>query len=340
MDGFGTGLPFEAQIEPRGCGAASLAMIYRALGKPVPQSEIWPRIARRNARGSVASTTCLIAADAIARGFSAVAVQARDRLGTLSACEATGIHAILHIRSARNEADGHYTVLNGLDSTNVRIHDPSNGPERILPHAVLLSLWDAPANTVEVTGSMLIAIGTPQDESTAACASCRTPIPAHIACPRCHHQVMLRPHAALGCFGATCRARLWARLCCPSCDLLWDAHGDISDGPAKPAIDTAKMFAALDAFATATLAIPGAAAHPDIARLMGELGGMRDKITTALANDAAARVRLAKERQAATMHIEAMVAELRARKPPPPPAPTTLTLDPAALGVALLARLT
>jgi hypothetical protein len=341
MDGFATGLPFEAQTEPRGCGAASLAMIYRALGTPVPQSEIWPHIARRNARGSVASTTCLIARDAISRGFTAIAVQARDRLATLRACEAAGIYAILATRSARNATDGHYTVLTGIDSTNVRLHDPADGPERVLPHAVLLSLWDKPADAVEVTGGMLIAIGMPQD-TAAECKSCHARIPDHVDCPRCHHQVLLRPLAPIGCLAASCSARLWQRICCPSCDLLWDASGGATDAPgpgAEPEIDTAKMFAALDAFAAATLAIPGAAAHADVKSLLGELGGMRDKIAGALANDAAARIRLQKQREAAAAAIAAQAASLRARRPPPPPAPTTLTLDPAVLGASLMERL-
>ena len=39
-------IPYEQQHEQRSCGAAALCMVYRSLGLPANQSEIWQRVAR------------------------------------------------------------------------------------------------------------------------------------------------------------------------------------------------------------------------------------------------------------------------------------------------------
>jgi hypothetical protein len=46
-------------------------MVYRSYGKEVPQTQIWPSIAKPNRAGSLASTTHLMARDALTRCFSA-----------------------------------------------------------------------------------------------------------------------------------------------------------------------------------------------------------------------------------------------------------------------------
>ena len=56
-------IPYESQSQTennRMCGAACLSMVYRSLGKEVPQSEIWEKIAKVNRFGSLASTTHLM----------------------------------------------------------------------------------------------------------------------------------------------------------------------------------------------------------------------------------------------------------------------------------------
>src|SRR5690348_3388655 len=92
-------IPYERQFDPhytRTCGAACLNMVYRMLGREIPQDKIWLTIAKKNQYGSVASTTHLMTADALSRGFSAVAIQARDPLRVLRVCRDSGIHAILN----------------------------------------------------------------------------------------------------------------------------------------------------------------------------------------------------------------------------------------------------
>src|SRR5579863_4947720 len=109
-----TVIPYEKQSEEltgRACGAACLSMAYRSFGKQFAQTEIWPVIAKQNRFGRISSTTHLMTQDAINRGFSAVAVQARHPLQALRLCKAGGIRAILNHRVQTDSAAGHYTVL-------------------------------------------------------------------------------------------------------------------------------------------------------------------------------------------------------------------------------------
>jgi hypothetical protein len=329
-------IPFEAQAEPRGCGAACLAMIYRSLGRTVPQADIWPRIARRNAFGSVASTTHLMACDAIERGNTAVIVQTRDKIESLRVCSEAGCRTILALRLAPNASAGHYVVLLDVTPRTVALHDPLAGPGRVLPHDELLALWDKPVVPSEMGGGVLIAIG-PKEPGEVSCGYCRSPVPEAITCPSCREPVGLRPLAAVGCVAASCPGRLWAGVCCPKCNLMWDGGSQAEPAP-EPAIDLGKVFGALDKFEAVAVGVPGVAAHPDFSRIMGQLGQMRGVLTQAVAAEAAARARLEVERQAAAAGIAANIAAMRA-KMPPPAEPGSTTLDAVELGRALLDRL-
>src|SRR5438132_8149937 len=115
-------IPYEKQFDPkayRTCGAACLSMVYRSLGKDVAQAEIWSAIAQRNRFGSLASTTHLMARDALSRGFDAVAIQARHPLQALLFCRQLGIRAILNQRLKHDAPAGHYTVFVNIDDKNV-----------------------------------------------------------------------------------------------------------------------------------------------------------------------------------------------------------------------------
>ncbi len=346
--GFGIG--FESQIEPRGCGAACLAMAYRALGQIVPQAEIWPLVARRNAFGSVASTTHLMVGDAHKRGFEAVAVQARDPLGLLRACTDAGVQAILHLRYSADDRSGHYVLLLDIDSHYVRLHDPKLGPDRMLLHQELIDLWQPALSVGEVTGNMLIAIA-PAGSDAEACAVCRTPIPQTIDCPRCHALVKLRPSAALGCSTATCAGRLWERVCCPQCDLLWGASPrgaspepvDTPSRTAENGPDPAKLFAALDKFQAATAAVPGISATPEIGRLLGSLVDLRERLRVAIKADIVARADVAAKQQELADSIAKQVSVTVAQSPPTQPLPASrdaeeIVIDANELSRALLLR--
>jgi hypothetical protein len=216
-------IPYErqsAESSAHTCGAACLSMVYRSLDQQVPQREIWPRIAQRNLYGRMASTTCLMAADAINRGFAAVALQARDPLRMLRLCREFGIHAILNHRLKPESGAGHYSVFLDIDDTHVTLHDPLFGPARWLPHAELLDLWLPRVPGSEIAGNFLIGIAA-KPVDVPACEVCHTRLPASILCPRCKNTVTLRPAPVLACLNDSCPARMWNYVCCPSCDLTW-----------------------------------------------------------------------------------------------------------------------
>ena len=222
-------MPYERQLDPqtsRMCGAACLSMVYRSFGKEVPQVEIWPAIAKPTASGSLASTTHLMALDAVNRGFSAVAIQARHPLQALRLCREWGIQAILNHRLRREAPAGHYSVLVDLNDKTVVLHDPFYGPSRRLSHAELLELWQPHFTNSEIVGSVVIGIAAGPPPAL-TCEFCHTPIPSKIACPKCKKPVGLLPGALLGCMRDGCIARMWNYVCCPSCDCMWtfSLHG-------------------------------------------------------------------------------------------------------------------
>ena len=119
-------IPYERQADAQGnrmCGAASLAMVYGSFGKAISQTEIWPKISKRNNLGSLASATYLMAQDAISRGFAALTIQARHPLQVLRICQDRGIRAILSHRFREDSSTGHYTVLVDVDGEGVVLHE-------------------------------------------------------------------------------------------------------------------------------------------------------------------------------------------------------------------------
>ena len=199
----------------RACGAMSLAKVYREFGKEVAGAEIWPKVSRQNRFGSVASTTHLMAQDALARGFHAVMIQARHPLETLRNCHSAGIRAILNHRLAPDSPVGHYSVLASIDPEGVTLHDPTLGRDRKLTNNELLELWQPRFPNAEIFGYMLIGI-TAEPSPLDACWLCRTPIPADLHCPRCGKPVRLQPTSLVGCVNTGCAARSWNYIGCPA----------------------------------------------------------------------------------------------------------------------------
>ena len=297
-------IPYERQLDSqtgRTCGAACLSMVYRSLGKAVPQTEIWPAIAKQTASGSLASMTHLMAQDAVNRGFHAVAIQARHPLQVLRLCREWGIRAVLNHHLQREAPAGHYSVLVDLDDKGVVLHDPFYGPLRRLPHAELLELWLPHSRNSEILGNVVIGIAA-GPSAAPACEFCRTPIPSHIACPRCQKPVGLQPAALLGCLNDGCIARMWNYLCCPSCDCMWTfslngphaaaafASGDAATPAASASEDPWKLdrlFAEVDKFRGYILALPAAANHPDLKRQLDFIASSKEKLKLAQAEDLA-----------------------------------------------------
>ena len=320
-------IPYERQFDPhytRTCGAACLNMVYRMLGREIPQDKIWLTIAKKNQYGSVASTTHLMTADALSRGFSAVAIQARDPLRVLRVCRDSGIHAILNHRLKPDSPVGHYTVLVDIDETHVTLHDPYFGPARRIEHAVLLDLWQARLPNSEIIGNFLIAVA-PEGREQPPCAACHTELPPQVRCPRCKNPVALQPEEVLVCPNNSCEARLWNYVCCPACDLTWnftieppraaaapsasatataiEASPPAAPSPSQPSLaaapsnvsslssvlDLPKLFGELDKFCAFILSFPAAANHPEIKKQLDLIAGSKDQLTQAVAEEEAAQ---------------------------------------------------
>ncbi len=355
--------PYERQSDSRtgrSCGSACLSMVYRSLGKEVAQAEIWPAIAKENRFGSLASTTHLMAKDALSRGFAAIAFQARHPLLSLRRCREFGFRAILNHRLSPDVPTGHYSVLVDIDDKNVVLHDPFYGPSRNLTHAELLELWQPHFLNSEIMGSMLIAVAPPPPAAT-LCNLCRTTIPASVACPNCKEPVGLQPGLIMGCISATCVARAWNYICCPFCDYLWTFTSPVSSTAAltddqarasstaapaaafpnaplaEEALNFTALFAQLDQFCGHILSLPAAANNPDIKRLIGSLAAHKEEMNQvrgeALKHIKTHQDQMAKLVQDAKQRREAHEKKSKELNRPSPP------LDADALGRALLKNL-
>jgi len=342
-------IPYEKQIDPqlnRGCGAACLAMVYRSLGKEVPQGEIWPLIAKENRFGRVSSTTHLMALHALSQGFSAVAIQARYPLHVLRICRDAGIRVILNQRPRPEAANGHYTVLVDIDEKTVVVHDPSLGPLRRISHAEFVRLWQPSSADSEIAGNVLIGIGA-GTAPIPACEFCGTAFPPATDCPRCGKPVGLRPARLLGCICESCIARMWNYVACPACDFLFnetgraaaqETHADASnEKPLTALSDLDKAFAQLDIFCSHVLSITGLADHADLKAQLDFVQARKKSVRLAQAEEfAAIQARL--DRFAAHGEEAKKKAEERRKQQEELDAPLA-PLDANALGQALLKNL-
>ena len=289
-------IPYEKQSDlgtSRMCGAACLSMVYRSFGKVAPQAEIWPAIAKVNRFGSLASTTHLMAKDALARDLAAVVFQARHPIQALRLCREAGARAIVNHRLEPDSPAGHYSVMVDLDASHVYLHDPYIGPARRLSHAELLDLWQPKFPNSEIVGGFLIAIAGKQDAFN-PCPFCHTPAMASVDCPNCGKPVGLQPVAVLGCMNRECVARQWNYICCPACDLVWDfqtrqempgvpAEGVASPEPATdpeirvfpPTLEP--VLDAIEKFMEKVTSLPEVVANPE---LKPHLDGIRNSRTT------------------------------------------------------------
>jgi hypothetical protein len=352
MSSAATVVPYEKQSEKltgRACGAACLNMAYRSFGKPVEQTEIWPVIAKANRFGQISSTTYLMAQDALKRGFSAVAFQARHPLQALRLSKAAGIRAILNHRVQRDSAAGHYSILVDIDEKEVVVHDPLFGAARRLSHAELMELWLPQASNSEIAGGVLIAIGAAELPAQPDCEFCRTPMLPGVDCPRCGKPVGLEPGAVLGCIKDGCIARMWNWICCPTCDYVFTLKAGAAAGaPVEaqpsapgtavpvPAVDLAKLFAEIDKFTGHVLSIPAAANNPDVKKKLESVEATKEQIKVAHAEDLARRVaafgQLAAFEENTKQQKEAQLKKIEDLKNAPP-------LDGDALSDAMLKNL-
>jgi hypothetical protein len=322
------------------CGAAALAMVYRSFGQDVPQSEIWPRIAKRNNLGSLASATYLMAQDAIRRGFTAVAIQAKHPLQALRVCRDAGIRAILAHRLREDLGAGHYTVLLDIDAENVTLHDPYYGPSRRISNAALLDLWRPGFPNSEITGHMLIGIAN-KPMPLPACTECGTAMPATVQCAACARPISLEPAAVLGCAGAGCVARLWNHLCCPECDYTWSFNVQSPDDAAmstasESSVDLARLFGELDKFRQ-HVERSSQAVDPQVREQMATMMATREKLSLVQKEQIA--YRRAENARLAQLKLKYKQEEAAISKKREDISKPGLPLDGNALGQALLQSL-
>jgi hypothetical protein len=201
----------------RMCGAAALCMIYRSLGARLSQSEVWHTISRPDARGNSCAPSYLLCADALQRGYVAMALQARTPWRVLQLAGANGIRLIVNYRMRLSARTGHFAVFVRVEENDIVLHDPQNGPARRIAQTEFLKLWQPGHCASEVSGNVLIAFSAAVNE-TAPCRLCRAPLPGSIRCPACSGIIPLQPGVVLGCAANGCTERSWERIFCPHCD--------------------------------------------------------------------------------------------------------------------------
>jgi hypothetical protein len=341
-------LPYEKHSDPqtnRGCGAACLSVVYKSFGKTIPESEIWPLIAKPNRFGSVSSTTHLMTRHALSLGLNAVAIQTRHPIQVLRLCREAGIRAILNHRVHPGSSSGHYSVLADIDDKNVVLHDPLFSPvPRRMSHADLLQLWQPLSASTEILGN--VVIGVSGGVAALTCEFCHTVIPSTVDCPSCKIGVGLEPGAMLGCIRDGCIARMWNYVCCPFCDFLWsfnEAGPSTGESPRLAAavpvriVNFEKLFTEVDKFCAYALAQPAAANHAELKQQLDFLADSKEKVLLAQA-EAAARIKARQDkldasREAMKKKQEARRQEAEERNKPLPP------LDGNAVAHALLKNL-
>jgi len=122
-----------------------------------------------------------MAADALKRGFSAVAI-ARGILCRCCGFAGRSESRIVNHRVRNDSPAGHYSLLVEMDDKDVVLHDPMAGPSRKLGHAELLELWLPQHANSEIVGAMLIAIAPASRPPLAKCEFCHVAIPRAVTC--------------------------------------------------------------------------------------------------------------------------------------------------------------
>jgi hypothetical protein len=220
-------LAYEKQDSParqRMCGAAALCMIYRSLGAPVAQADVWRNIARPDAEGNYGARSHLLAADALQRGYAALTVALRQPWAGLRRAMDHGLRMIVNYRLRLSSRAGHFAVVVRVEEHSILLHDPQLGPERRIAQAEFLKLWRPGAGRSEVSGNVLVAIAAARGEQ-GACRACQAVVPENIRCSTCRESVPLQPASLLGCPGRACPERLWDQVFCPWCDAVLDLSG-------------------------------------------------------------------------------------------------------------------
>jgi len=274
-------IPYVRQESAWTCGAASLGMVYRSLGADYSQAEIWSAIAAPGPLDSSGVALHRLGRDALERGFAAVVVQAADPWAAVVACDRGGVRVIVNQPLTRGSPRRHYAVLAGVAGDGVTLHDPTHGPDQRFAKDDWLGLWGTRAGNPEARINAFVAIGRP-DPAPSTCPDCTATFPGAVPCPGCSRAIPLRPAAALGCPGRSCRSRLWRRLYCPHCDRTLTTL-DADRPPGAPPLedemaefdDIQRLAKAVDHYQRKLSATKGFVAD---AGLRDQLGALQDQL--------------------------------------------------------------
>ncbi|WP_425395146.1 hypothetical protein [Aeoliella sp.] len=163
----------------RTCGAAALAMGYASFGLDVPLEDIWPRLSLGLSRGEAVGSHRL-AADALARGMSAVVLRARDPSVALETVLKSRRVCIANHRLDNESFDGHFSVVVDADEQHVVVHNPYSIAYERIHRATWQSLWGSETQLGEHSGYVLVAMAPPEltpDCDELICPRCRTILP-------------------------------------------------------------------------------------------------------------------------------------------------------------------
>jgi hypothetical protein len=217
-----TKIPYEKQIwndeNQRSCAAAALSMVYQSFGMSVDQKLIWQSVSTPSPTGGFYAQNYRLAADAQARGLFAVAVQARDPVGTTKLLLSKCIPVVMNYRVTKGSNRGHFTVAVSSGTDGITFHDPESGPNKFLTNSDLRELWTKTPGNCEISGDMIVAISNVA--MPVVCDACSKPVGSQTNCKSCGAAYGLQPGQALNCGDISCSSRLWRSLLCPSCDRL------------------------------------------------------------------------------------------------------------------------
>ena len=135
-------------------------MVYRALGRPVSQEELWAAVGRKEGASRWASPTYLLCQDALKRGLNGLVLRARPPgAALLEQCQRHGLFAILQHCLSSEQRRGHFSVLVSWTPDQVTVHDPQQGPDQPHTAAAFQALWAR-----HHSGYIVLALAEPGQE--------------------------------------------------------------------------------------------------------------------------------------------------------------------------------
>ena len=191
-------IPFERQLEPQSCGAASLVMVYRSFGVAAEQQVVLDETERSR-------QAFQLAVHARKTGFQAVIVRFCEAWEGLCALQKhySDCRTVLNHRLGNNLCYGHYSVVVDLkpEQNEIILHDPLLGPNRLWPRETLESLWNEPGGEIQGRTAILIRREEATPSLTKCCEKCETTVEMaafreimpwceRIFCPRCDQAIL------------------------------------------------------------------------------------------------------------------------------------------------------